>query len=370
MPPLARLASIAALLLAAGAVLAGGEEVRVLLRAGDVEAALARVEEALAADPTDPELRFLKGVVLTRADRYQEAVAVFERLTRDYPGLPEPYNNLAVLYASRGDFERARDALMVAIRTHPSYATAHENLGDIYARLAGEAYDRALQLDHGNTTAKAKLVLIDRLLSAGEGSLASAAGGEAPAVERPALASPPAARAAPSGAPPAVAGAPREQPAATPEASAAPEASPVPAAGTGAALAAEAVAAPRPAAAPERLEAAVRAAVHGWAEAWSHQDVDAYLGYYAEDFRPPGGLSRAAWERRRRARLTAPRRIRVAIEGLRIRIRDPQRAEVTFVQRYRSDRYRDRVRKSLTLERGAAGWRIVAERVLAQAPGQ
>ncbi len=53
----------------------------------------------------------------------------------------------------------------MAIRTHPSYATAHENLGDIYAKMASQAYDRALQLDRSNTATQTKLAMIQDLFA-------------------------------------------------------------------------------------------------------------------------------------------------------------------------------------------------------------
>ncbi len=59
---------------------------------------------------------------------------MFTKLSEDYPELPEPYNNLAVLYAQQKQYDKARTALEMAIRTHPSYAIAYENLGDIYAK--------------------------------------------------------------------------------------------------------------------------------------------------------------------------------------------------------------------------------------------
>src|SRR6266550_3308925 len=99
--------------------------------------------------------------------RVPEAIQVFTGLTEDFPELPEPYNNLAVLYASQGNYDKAKSALELAIHTHPSYATAHENLGDIYAQLASRAYDRALQLDKGNTSAQVKLALVKELFSPG-----------------------------------------------------------------------------------------------------------------------------------------------------------------------------------------------------------
>jgi tetratricopeptide (TPR) repeat protein len=93
-----------------------------------------------------------------------DAIAVFQKLTEDYPELPEPYNNLAVIYAQQKQYEKAKQALEMAIRTHPSYATAHENLGDIYSRMASQAYDKALQLDSSNTSAQTKLSMIRNLI--------------------------------------------------------------------------------------------------------------------------------------------------------------------------------------------------------------
>jgi Flp pilus assembly protein TadD len=106
-----------------------------LLKAGQHKEALERVNKALAAKPKDAQARFLKGVILTEQGNTREAIDIFTRLTQDYPELPEPYNNLAVIYASQGQYDKARAALEQSIRTHPSYATAYENLGDVYAKL-------------------------------------------------------------------------------------------------------------------------------------------------------------------------------------------------------------------------------------------
>jgi tetratricopeptide (TPR) repeat protein len=140
---------------------------------GKVQPALEKVDVFLKTQPRDPQGRFLKGLLLTEQKRIPEAIQVFTGLTEDYPELPEPYNNLAVLHAAQGNYDKAKSALELAIHTHPSYATAHENLGDIYAQLASRAYDRALQLDKNNSTAQVKLAILRDLLSshgAGAGS--------------------------------------------------------------------------------------------------------------------------------------------------------------------------------------------------------
>lgn len=128
-----------------------------MLRAGRTAQALDRAENFLVTKPRDPQMRFLRGVILTELGRQDEALTVFVRLTEDYPELPEPYNNLAVLYAGQQQFDKARAALEAAIGNNPGYATAHENLGDVYARLASLAYLRAAQLDPTNASAPGKL---------------------------------------------------------------------------------------------------------------------------------------------------------------------------------------------------------------------
>ena len=141
------------------------ENIKLLLRDGQHEKALPRLNSFLMDNPRHAEARFLKGLVLAEEGRSNEAQEVFLELTDDYPDLPEPYNNLAVLYAAKGDYAMARDSLLLAISNHPSYATAHENLGDIYARMAGVAYGKALEIDADNQTARVKLAMVRELFS-------------------------------------------------------------------------------------------------------------------------------------------------------------------------------------------------------------
>ncbi len=136
-----------------------------LFKAGQPDRALERVNAFLKASPKDARGRFLKGILLAEQKKPEDAIKVFLDLTHDFPELPEPYNNLAVIYAAQGLYDKARGALEMAIRTHPSYATAHENLGDIYAKMASQAYDKALQLDKSNRGAQTKLNLIKDMIS-------------------------------------------------------------------------------------------------------------------------------------------------------------------------------------------------------------
>ena len=138
-------------------------DVQRLHYSGQTAAAMQRADQFLATHPKDPQMRFLKGVMLSDGRLDAQAIAQFQKLTEDYPDLAEPYNNLAALYASAGDFPKARATLEQALRTNPSYATAHENLGDVYAALASQSYARALQLEPKNVTVPPKLALVREL---------------------------------------------------------------------------------------------------------------------------------------------------------------------------------------------------------------
>lgn len=297
------------------------EQAQAQLNSGDLQGALKTLDKHLASSPQDAEGRFTRGLVLVKLNKTEEALKAFADLTRDYPQLPEPYNNLAVLYAQQGDYEKARDALEAALATHPAYSTAHENLGDIYAALAGAAYNRALMLDQANQTVRYKLNLVNQLDTGLSGS--------APAI----------APAAP---------APAQRPLPAPVATAAPAPS-APAATTAAASE------------PGVDTNGVNATLLAWAKAWSAKDSTAYLAQYAPDFAPEGGLSRASWEQQRRDRISRPSRIAVrALNPEIVRI-GSDRVRVNFTQDYQSDSFSDQVNKTLELRSTDGGWKIVRE---------
>ncbi|RZL49661.1 MAG: tetratricopeptide repeat protein [Variovorax sp.] len=140
-------------------------DVNRLLRQGSPAEALAKADAYIAGKPRDPQMRFLRGVILTEQGRKADAMLAFTQLTQDFPELPEPYNNLAALYAQQSQFDRARDALETAIRLSPGYATAYENLGDVYARLAAQTYDRAQKLAPANGTIAPKLASLRQVFA-------------------------------------------------------------------------------------------------------------------------------------------------------------------------------------------------------------
>ena len=160
------LAAVTACVFLAGTPVLADEiqEINLQFRTGDLGGALDHANRYLAQNPGDARARFLKGLILADQGKTNDAIDLFTGLTEDHPELPEPYNNLAVLYASQSRYEAARNALETAVRTHPDYATGHENLGDVYAKMATIAYGKALALDGRNATAQTKLTLIQNML--------------------------------------------------------------------------------------------------------------------------------------------------------------------------------------------------------------
>ncbi|AXQ30347.1 tetratricopeptide repeat protein [Solimonas sp. K1W22B-7] len=294
------------------------QDARQLIASGDAGIALVQLDTWLAGNPKDAEARFMRAMALSRLDRKPEAIRAFTDLIKDQPRYPEPYNNLGVLLAGMGDYAKARTAFETALSKNPQYSSAQQNLADVNLALAGEAYQKLLAMDPGNTVAQAKLELLRSLQ------------GSAPA--SPVAAATPAAATEPAAA----------------EASASPAATP-------------------PVAAPSQadLQAAgkdVAASVRDWADAWIKQDVKRHLGHYAGDFTPPGGMPLTKWIEQRRSSMVKPKKINLKIEEVKLAMLNEQQARISFRQSYQSDLSKEVVIKTLDMRKIAGSWMIAAER--------
>src|SRR6266508_3315639 len=285
-----------------------------LLKRGQHAQALERVNRYLAQNPSDAQGRFKKGLILAEQSKVAEAIEVFTKLSQDYPKLPEPHNNLAVLYASQGQYEKARQQLEVSIRTDPRFATAYENLGDVYTKLS----------------------LIRDLLITSEPRLPASSIAQAGKTAEPAR-------------PSAAATAPKKSATGT---------KPAP----GQAKNPAAKPAEQPARAREGNTEDVLQAVRAWAGAWAKQDVDAYLAFYAKDFKTPKGETRAEWEAARKQRISTPKKIEVAVDSPKVTLKGDNGAVVSFRQAYRSDGLKINGNKTLHLVRSDGRWLIQQER--------
>ena len=363
-----------------------------LMRNGQYADALVKTDAVLAKHPRDAQMRFVKGLILAEQNKSAEAIAIFSKLTEDFPDLPEPYNNLAVLYAANGQYDKARTTLDMAIRTNPTYATALENLGDIYAKLASQAYDKALQIDPGSNVPQPKLTLVRTLSGNITGGTIPKLASANPASNKP---STPAA--------PVVPPTPTPTPTPAPEIKPKPEPKPEPAAPVEKPKPVEKPVekpTPKPAEKPadkpvgkpvekpaekpskadkaaekadkasakaaesareEKDKTAVLAAVNNWAKAWSDLDVKSYLAAYGSDFQTPKGETRKEWADERRARIEEKGHITVKVEAPQIAIKNDT-ATVRFRQIYNSNRLTVNSRKTLILTKQGNKWLIKQER--------
>lgn len=288
---------------------------------GQQAQALERINTYLAANPKDAQAMFMKGIILAESNKREEAIKAFTDLTEKYPNLPEPYNNLAVLYADAGQYDKAKNALETAIKTHPSYATAHENLGDIYARMASEAYDKALQLDSGNSRAQSKLAMIKDLF----GNKTSVA------------AKTDASKTAKTATMPIRAADKKAEPIKVAEAE-----KPMADAGSG-------------------EDKNILEVVNNWAKAWSAKDLDKYFNSYADSFKPAKGESHKAWEQTRRDRISKPSSISVDVANPKVTLEGADSAKVSFKQSYRADGKPIRTDKTLMMKKVGGVWLIDQE---------
>lgn len=332
------------------------DEVSQLIKNQQHQEAGLQLQQYLKGHPEDNEAKLLQGVLLSQLNRQDEAIKVFTELIRSQPSWPEPYNNLAVVYANKGEFERARQLLESALRTHASYAAVHDNLSGIYGAMASEAYGKALKTGQAQARPRPQLAMVTLFQSAKPSTTTTVAvqslSTEKATLKtslqvkepRPIPSQTTAVALANNPPPPAMANPPAKAAAKMTVQNTAPE--------------------PQTPAVPEKknsdTHAELEATLQGWAKAWSRQDVDQYLGYYASSFTPPSGLKRRDWEKQRRTRINAPKSIEVAVSGVKTEI-DGNQARVTFKQSYRADRITKRTSKKLVLQKRNDQWLITQE---------
>ena len=140
------------------------EDIQILIEKDKYKEALNLTEDHLSRNKTDVKFQFLKGLILAHLNRYTDAEKVFHKIAEENPALPEPLNNLAVIYAVQGKYIEAEDMLKKALDTNSNYATTYNNLGDIYAKAASRAYNKALGLGVSKATNQEKLLLLNELI--------------------------------------------------------------------------------------------------------------------------------------------------------------------------------------------------------------
>jgi len=279
-------------------------------------------EQTLRQTPQDANTRFLAAYAYQMTGKTDQAIKMYEDLIRDEPQLPEPRNNLAMIFLAQGDYDRASQLLVSAINTRINYAIAYNNLSQVYKGIASEAYRRAIsessepakythdieltaitRLDHSSAESQTQIAS----LPTSEPVLPKATATEAPVAE---------------------------------VASAIPSLVNI-----------------------ANLDTLMIEKVMSWAKTWSSKDFDNYKASYAPDYRDKF-KTHEQWVQYRRGRILRPGDIKVDVSNFSIKQRNSTTVTVDFTQAFSSPNYSDRVVKRLYFERFGNQWKIAKERVL------
>lgn len=363
-----------------------------LQKKGDLKGAFDKVNSYLASNPKDPNGWLLYGISLINQNKLDEAADVFSRLIQLYPESPEPYNNLAVIHARRGENDKAVEVLLQAFETHPSYAQVQTNLKAVYATLATQAYNRALNLDSTTQNRRANLGILDQVYNPAPTQTIIASSVQTPAVSPSVLATETAVEASakqPSeliieerqiseGRVPAIQVAQPVPQLATTEATPTVEASKVEIApATAPAVIASADS-------PEQNEVQTTSAteigdtpllsgkvrnelqqlITNWATSWSAQNVEAYLDFYTGEYSPDPKVTHKQWEWGRHKRISKPAFIKIEVSDISLAEAGNGKVRSVFRQTYQSDTYQDEVYKTLILALKNGQWKIATESTL------
>jgi tetratricopeptide (TPR) repeat protein len=320
----------------------------------------------LQVQPDDAQTLFLTALAFQQTGQNSIATRYYQKLIGLHPNLPEPRNNLAMIYMNQGKYDEAIDVLVATLNTHPAYATAWENLKRLYQGLASEAYRKALSKDQDRKEKKPRSVMNKIQLTALTQLY------NAPETIKPRLTL---ARVEPDSKKPPVKAKnnPQSKLARSPTKAKATAKAPAqtlkPVASAGKASTtrqvnptqSDAKAKVTPGENPQ--QALIRS-IKSWAKAWSAKDFDRYVAHYIDGYRD-AKPSHRAWLDYRRARIVRPGFIRVEVDHFKVKSASAQRAIIDFRQRFTSPNYRDRVLKRLYLSKTASGWKISREKTLA-----
>jgi len=323
-----------------------------MIQTGQFENALNTIDNELKAKPKDPLLKFQRGIALSGLGRNDDAIVEFSKITEEYPQLPEPYNNLAVLYSSKGDLAKAKTSLELAIKAQPNYATAYDNLGDIHSKLANQYYQQAITIDSNNVSAKSKIDLLAPITTIAIGS-------------RQVYNSRAASAAFPS-APPVIVQDEKYSKSRNKMANEIKEPKEVkvtkkPVVKEKSPKDDKKLETPVIDNAPKTAEQTeIIKNVNDWANAWSSKNVNGYLSHYASDFKPENG-DKAKWEENRKLRIQDKGNISVSVSNPVVNIKGDT-ATVNFRQTYKSDKFQDVTQKTLNMTKVNGKWQIKQEK--------
>ena len=108
-----------------------------LAQAGKMDEAIEVAKSALTNDPANPEFNRVLGGLLTQAGKEDEALALYKGLLEKYPNneavVHLARSGLSVIYVNRGDFAKGEAELEALLEREPEDAGVNNDLGYLYA---------------------------------------------------------------------------------------------------------------------------------------------------------------------------------------------------------------------------------------------
>ena len=287
---------------------------------GRYQQALSQISTLLADNANDAQALLLKGNVSKLMGNTAEAASIFKQLINQYPTMPEAYNNLAVLYADKGQTALAIETLQQVFSTSDSYATAYKNLRELYNQMASSAYREALDLDKKTKQKTGQYALLNKTLFTKAVTANSSSADVTTAQLSQLVDMTEALTQAPTAA-----------------------VSQVKVVGV------------------FDINGQITGMVQAWSQAWSQRSVEDYFSFYHRNFIPPSKMSRKQWEAYRGKRIQRPKFIEIDVIGITVKQLSPKSATAIFEQHYRSDTFKDTVVKKLSLRKDQGKWLIIQE---------
>lgn len=372
--------------------------IETLTQNGAYRDAMAAINIFLAKNPDNLEAELTKGLVLSKMGQEQEAEVLLRNSITRHPTSPELYNNLAVIYSNKGNYGKAIETLLLAFSTHPSYAQVNENLREVYASVASSAYNRALDLDASQKLTP-KLVVLRRISIPSLPAVASSSLSDSIAlnnnsrkINNPLPTAKPKSTVKPLSPqkPASISTANTTLAAATnvivktgrkeiplllptlidpepePEVNITklrikPKPSLMKAQSKKSIVRVDNNATKKIAKAPGSSSLAAIKAVNRWSWTWTSQNVNAYLGSYVKNYSPSNSLNHSQWKQQRTERLTKPSFIKIKLSGITAKRINNNVIELTFLQSYQANTYKDQTKKRLTMVRIGTQWLISKE---------
>jgi len=277
------------------------EKIKLLLKQGKYENAESIIKETIEYNLNNPEILFYRGIIQTNLGKTNQAIDTFRDLTERFPELPEPFNNLAVLYAEKGQFRLAKEILEQAIKTNPSYLTAHINLGDIFTKMASEAYNKALEIDKSNNIAITKLSMITQLFNYNPNTKNTIIDSVKP----------------------------KEQ--------------------------VKITMLPK-----KELRKIILNSIENWKTAWESKNMEDYFDSYSSTFIYPNNMTKSEWKKYRANRILPKKIINISISNIKFKF-EKEKIQTTFTQNYKSGRLNQTSNKILTFVGENERWLILEE---------